>query len=149
MDISSDVNGLWIRRHLTTEPKVSFGMLKNVCGKAIAQKCWSLGKQSEGLQNEFTETNWNSTHCGKWEGCWRSCTIASFQQGWISQRAACISVLSGAALASARYEEKAIAKIKDLGRVRMGRVRNQSGRVKARSKKEISNEWNEWAYFFK
>lgn len=81
MDISSDVNGLWIRPHLSMEPKVRFGMLKNICGKETTQKHWSLGKQKEGLQNEFTETNWNSTHCGKWEGCWRSCTIASFQQG--------------------------------------------------------------------
>lgn len=51
MDISSDVNGLRIRPHLSTEPKVSFGMLKNVCGKAITQKHWSLGKESEGLKN--------------------------------------------------------------------------------------------------
>lgn len=29
------------------EPKVSFGMLKNVCGKATTQKRWSLGKRSE------------------------------------------------------------------------------------------------------
>lgn len=78
MDISSDVNGLWIRPHLSMEPTVSFGTLKNVCGKATTQKVW---KQSEGLQREFTETNGNSTHCGKWEGCWRSCMVASFQQG--------------------------------------------------------------------
>lgn len=68
--------------------------------------------------------------------------IASFQQGSIRQRPACISVLSRAALASARYEEKALAKIKDLGKVRMRRVRNQSGRVQARRKKEISNKQN-------
>lgn len=47
MDISSDVNGFWIRPHLFMEPKVSFGMLKNVCGKATTQKRWSLGKRSE------------------------------------------------------------------------------------------------------
>lgn len=29
------------------EPKVSFGMLKNVRGKATTQKRWSLGKRSE------------------------------------------------------------------------------------------------------
>lgn len=67
MDISSDVNGFWIRPHLSTEPKVSFGMLKTVRGKATTQKPWSSGKQREGLQNEFTEANCNSTCCGKWE----------------------------------------------------------------------------------
>lgn len=49
MDISSDVNGLWIRPHLSMEPKVSIGTLKNVCGKEITQKRRSLGKQSEEL----------------------------------------------------------------------------------------------------
>jgi len=34
----------------------------------------------------------------------------------MSQRAACISVLSGAVLAAARYEERALAEIKDLRR---------------------------------
>lgn len=51
MDISSDVHGLRIRPHLSMEPKVSVGMLKNVCGKPITQKHWSLGEQSEGLKN--------------------------------------------------------------------------------------------------
>lgn len=53
----------------------------------------------------------------------------------MSQRAACISQPSGAVLTGARYEERALAKIKDLGRVRMGGVRKQSGRLKARRKK--------------
>lgn len=48
--------------------------------------------------------------------------------------------VSGAALPSARYQERVLKKIKDLGRVRMGGVRNQSQRVKARSKKERNNE---------
>lgn len=47
MDISSDVNGFWIRPHLFMEPKVSFGVLKNVRGKAATQKHWSSGKRSE------------------------------------------------------------------------------------------------------
>lgn len=50
---------------------------------------------------------------------------------------------SRAVLASALYEERALAKIKDLRRARMDGVRNQSGRAKARTKQEISNKQNE------
>lgn len=58
MDISSDVNGLRIRPHLSMEPKVSAGMLKNVCGKAITQKRWSLRKQNEGLKKLESKPLW-------------------------------------------------------------------------------------------
>jgi len=70
--------------------------------------------------------------------------IAPFQQARIRQRAARISAWSRAVPASARYGERAFAKRKDLGRVRMGGGRNQlGGGVKATSKKEMSNERNE------
>lgn len=46
-------------------------------------------------------------------------------------------------LASTRYEERVLAKVKDLGRVRMGGVRNQSGKLKARSRKGTCSKENE------
>lgn len=52
-------------------------------------------------------------------------------------------MLSGAELLSARYEERSLTKIKDLEMVRIRGVRNQSERVTARTKKEISHKWNE------
>lgn len=55
----------------------------------------------------------------------------------MSQRVACISVLSGAVLTGARYKERELAKIKDLRR--MGRDRKQFWKARSKKSKKANN----------